>query len=152
MSFFIPSLSVCRYALRFITFPVSRFIVSYNSFRYRPANWIITVLKIMHRPSFDIQKLPKCIFSLNVCPKLFVNFTNSSYLFSSRITVPVVFTMWKQQLFKFVRFQLSQQMETVLLWHIVKSRDAEPWHFWSAPAPAPAPGKQSGSGSGSGSK
>ena len=34
----------------------------------------------------------------------------------------------------------------------VRSRDAEPWHFWSAPAPAPAPGKQSGSGSGSGSK
>ena len=32
------------------------------------------------------------------------------------------------------------------------TRDAEPWHFWSAPAPAPAPGKYSGSGSGSGSK
>ena len=28
-------------------------------------------------------------------------------------------------------------------------RDAEPWHFWSAPAPAPAPGQHSGSGSGS---
>ena len=32
------------------------------------------------------------------------------------------------------------------------TRDAEPWHFWSAPAPAPAPGKHSGSDSGSGSE
>ena len=32
----------------------------------------------------------------------------------------------------------------------VPIRDAEPWHFWSAPAPAP--GKYSGSGSGSGSE
>ena len=69
------SILECVYALRFITFPVPRFIVSYNSFRYRAANWIITVLKIMHKPSFDIQKLPKCIFSLNVCPQLFVKTT-----------------------------------------------------------------------------
>ena len=34
----------------------------------------------------------------------------------------------------------------------VITRDAEPWHFWSAPAPAPAPGKLSGSDSGSGSE
>ena len=31
------------------------------------------------------------------------------------------------------------------------TRDAEPWHFWSALAPAPAPGQHSGSGSGYGS-
>ena len=31
-------------------------------------------------------------------------------------------------------------------------RDAEPRHFWSAPAPAPALGQHSGSGSGSGSE
>ena len=34
-------------------------------------------------------------------------------------------------------------------WRVL-TRDAEPWHFWLAPAPAPAPGKHSGSGSGSG--